>query len=156
MFTAFDNATCFGSFRLASAARCEFRYSVHPLSFQNFAFVRGRLYFGRFSPFTPDYGMRGGLGIRSSSSMAQVCSFALLIRCCGSLPKSPHSCVSCGQNGETQFRMQVRPNRDVSHTSRRALAILRRLRYLAQCPDCRTEIQKPLNCFPEPGPSCKG
>jgi len=35
-------------------------------------------------------------------------------------------------------------------------AILRRLRSLAQCPDCRTEIQKPLNCFPEPGPLCEG
>jgi hypothetical protein len=27
---------------------------------------------------------------------------------------------------------------------------------LAQCLDYQTHIQKPLNCFPEPGPSCKG
>jgi hypothetical protein len=36
------------------------------------------------------------------------------------------------------------------------LEIWHRLRYLAQCPDCQTEIQKPLNCFTEPGSSCKG
>lgn len=36
------------------------------------------------------------------------------------------------------------------------LEIWHRLSYLAQCPDCQTEIQKPLNCFTEPGSSCKG
>ena len=61
MLTAFDNATCFGCLGLASAARYKFRYSAHPLSFLYFAFVRGRLCFGWFSPFTPDFGMRGGL-----------------------------------------------------------------------------------------------
>jgi hypothetical protein len=34
-------------------------------------------------------------------------------------------------------------------------AILQQLRYLAQCLDYRTHIQKPLNCFPEPGPRVK-
>jgi hypothetical protein len=67
--------------------------------------------------------MRGGLGIRSSSSMAQVGSFALLIRGYGSLSKSTHSCVGCAQKGEAPFRMQVRSNRDVSHTSRPDTAI---------------------------------
>jgi len=141
MIAAIDIAACFGPFRLACAASYEFRYSAHLFSFQDFVFVRGRLYLGRFSLFVPDYGMRGGLGIRSSSSIAQVCSFALGVRGCGSLPKSPHSCVNCGQIGETRFRMHVGPNCDVSHTSRRALAILHQLRYLAQCPDCRTHIR---------------
>src|ERR1035438_2702447 len=39
----------FWALRLASAARYEFRYSAHPLSFQNLAFVRGRFSYGRFS-----------------------------------------------------------------------------------------------------------
>ncbi len=68
MLTAFDDAACFGSFRLTGAARYEFRYSAYPLLFKNFAFVRGRLECGRFSLSTPDYGMRCGLGIRSRFS----------------------------------------------------------------------------------------
>ena len=77
----------------------------------------------RFFLFTPDYGMRGGLGIQSSSSLAHMCSFALLIRGYVSLPKSAHSCVSCGQIGKMQFRMQVRSNRHASRTSRSALGV---------------------------------
>lgn len=59
--TASDDATWFGCLGLASTAGDEFRYSAHRLLFLYFAFVCGRLRFGRFSPFTPDFGMRGGL-----------------------------------------------------------------------------------------------
>src|ERR1035437_3624487 len=99
MLTAFDNATCSGSFGLASAARYEFRYSAHPLSFQYSAFVRGRLCFGWFSPFTPDYECAADLVSDQAFRWAQVFSSVLLIRGYGSLLKSPHSCVSCGQIG---------------------------------------------------------
>jgi hypothetical protein len=34
-------------------------------------------------------------------------------------------------------------------------SILQQLRYLAQCPDYRTHTQKPLDCFPDPGPHVK-
>jgi hypothetical protein len=53
---------------LAGAAKHEFRYSAHPLSFQTFAFVRGRPDCGRFYLSMIDYGTRGGLGIRSGFS----------------------------------------------------------------------------------------
>ena len=77
MLTAFDNATCFGCLGLASAAGYEFRYSAHPLSFLYFAFVRGRLCFGWFSPFTPDFGMRGGLvQFKSGSVRRSECAWS--------------------------------------------------------------------------------
>jgi hypothetical protein len=43
-------------------SKARVRYSAHPLSLQYFGSVCGGLYFWWLSLFTPDYGMRSGLG----------------------------------------------------------------------------------------------
>ncbi len=62
---ALVSALCFACFRVDPALRYEFRYSAHPLSFQYLGSACGGLDFCRLSLFTPDYGMRSGLGNRS-------------------------------------------------------------------------------------------
>ena len=102
-FAALVSSVRSGCFGLASAFRYEIRYSAYLLYCQQLGFVCGGLYFCWFLLFTPDDGIRIGLGSDQVLAVARAFT-ALFLRSDGSLPKFPFSGIGRGRNYEMKIR----------------------------------------------------